>query len=209
LILVWEGVGNSARSPDSIINDLIFITPDGSTSLNEIQGVVCVHTGTSDDLEYVRDRRKGLRQKERQQDDLEIHHRKDAFFREEVNPSVSGFVVSCLVLKPAKINTRHPAMFRISATAPWLVKKSVIPAASISTPEIYQRGVNRMSFPGRSSGSNMVSASAFGSECLYIGVSPRMPRARFRRIYEDCYRRIQELSPRPGALTLRKGTKFG
>jgi hypothetical protein len=37
-----EGEGNSAASPDSMINDLIFITPDGSTSLNEIQGVVCV-----------------------------------------------------------------------------------------------------------------------------------------------------------------------
>ena len=42
LILVREGAGNSAASPNSIINDLIFITPDGSTSLNEFQGVVCV-----------------------------------------------------------------------------------------------------------------------------------------------------------------------
>jgi hypothetical protein len=175
LILVWEGVGNSARSPDSIINDLIFITPDGSTSLNEIQGVVCVHTGTSDDLEYVRDRRKGLRQKERQQDDLEIHHRKDAFFREEVNPSVSGFVVSCLVLKPAKINTRHPAMFRISATAPWLVKKSVIPAASISTPETYQRGVSLISFSERSIVSNMVSFPASTLEGSHIQLLRQTP----------------------------------
>jgi len=36
----------SAASPNSIINDLIFITSDGSTSLNEFQGVVCVRTGT-------------------------------------------------------------------------------------------------------------------------------------------------------------------
>jgi hypothetical protein len=41
LIFVCEGAGNSAASPNSIIHDLIFITPDGSTSLNEIQGVVC------------------------------------------------------------------------------------------------------------------------------------------------------------------------
>jgi hypothetical protein len=37
-----EGTNNSAGSPNSIINDLIFITPDGSTSLNGFQGVVCV-----------------------------------------------------------------------------------------------------------------------------------------------------------------------
>jgi len=46
LILVREETGNSAASPNSIIHDLIFITPDGSTSLNEIQGVVCVGCGS-------------------------------------------------------------------------------------------------------------------------------------------------------------------
>jgi hypothetical protein len=46
LILVRERAGNSAASPNSIINDLIFITPDASTSLNEIQGVVCVGRGS-------------------------------------------------------------------------------------------------------------------------------------------------------------------
>jgi len=45
------------------------------------------------------------------------NHGKVVFLRGEVNPSVSGFVVSCFVRKPAKINTRHPAMLRISATA--------------------------------------------------------------------------------------------
>jgi hypothetical protein len=31
---------------------------------------------------------------------------KDVFFREEVNRSVSGFVVCCLIRMPAKINTK-------------------------------------------------------------------------------------------------------
>ena len=42
MILVRKRDGNSAASPDSIVNDLIFITPDRSTYLTEIQGGVRV-----------------------------------------------------------------------------------------------------------------------------------------------------------------------
>jgi hypothetical protein len=40
--LEQEGVSNFSALPNSIVNILILNTSDGSTVLNEIQGVVCV-----------------------------------------------------------------------------------------------------------------------------------------------------------------------
>jgi hypothetical protein len=90
------------------------ITPDGSTSLNEFQGVVCVCVlvpASHVDFESKNEK------KFRDLGQVWLQIGKDVFFREEVNRSVSGFVVCCLVRKPAKINTKHPAMLRIPATA--------------------------------------------------------------------------------------------
>jgi hypothetical protein len=90
------------------------ITPDGSTSLNEFQGVVCVCVpvpASHGDFESKNEK------KFRDLGQMRLQIGKDVFFREEVNRTVSGFVVCCLIRMPAKINTKHPAMLRIRATA--------------------------------------------------------------------------------------------